>query len=128
MANKKHYDYDYDNLVTAWNYGEFKHLKRVDNPRTPFARGYIFEEGEFYIEPWFYTQLTRILERFPREHERIMDVFFNIAREGKHVLFTRDFNEPIFNDENYLLVEIDAVIEGAKLIIDDISRGSDYGD
>jgi hypothetical protein len=57
-----------------------------------------------------------------------MDVFFNIARKGKYVLFTRDINEPIFDDENYLLVEIEDIIEGAKLIIDDNSRGSDYGD
>ncbi|HOE54392.1 MAG TPA: hypothetical protein PK460_04630 [Bacilli bacterium] len=125
MANNT---YNYDNIVPEWNYSEFKHLKRVSNPRTAFARGYLFEEGEFYIEPWFYTQLTRILERFRNEHDEIMDVFFNIARKEKYVLFTRDINEPIFDDENYLLVEIEDIIEGAKLIIDDNSRGSDYGD
>lgn len=120
--------YKYDNIVPEWNYSEFKHLKRVKNSRTNFARGYEFEGGEFYIEPWFYTQLTRLLERFGADHDKILDVFFALARSNKYVLFTRDINEPIFDDEKYRLVEIEEVIEGAKLVFDDISRGSDYGD
>ena len=123
-----HYEYNYDNLVPEWNYSEFKHLKRVSNPQTAFARGYMFGDGEFYIEPWFYTQLTRILERFPSEHDNVMAVLFNIARKGKYVIFTRDINEPVFYDEKYILVEIEEVIEGAKIIVNNISRGSNYGD
>lgn len=126
--NDEYIEYNYDNLVPEWNYEEFSHLTLINDPRTNFARGYQFNEGEFYIEPWFYTQLTRLFERFPNEQSKIVDAFFLLARKGKKVLFTRDINDPVFKDDDYLYFEISEVISVAELVFDDISRGSDYGD
>ncbi|MDY0214615.1 MAG: hypothetical protein RBS24_03745 [Bacilli bacterium] len=128
MQNNDHYEYNYDNLVPIWDYSEFKHLTRIKEERTKFARGYLVEDGEFYIEPWFYTQLTRLFERFPKQQQHILDIFFNISKRAPKVLFTRDINDPVFKDKDYLLIEISEVIHDAGLKFDDISRGSDYGD
>lgn len=128
MNEYDEYEYNYDDIGPTWNYEEFSHLKRIEKSRTPYARGYLIESGKFYIEPWFYTQLTRLLERFPGDEKKIMDAFFKVASKGPKVLFTRDINEPAFVDDEYLYVEIVEVAEAAALKYDDISRGSDYGD
>lgn len=124
----ENYDHIYENLVPEWNYEEFSHLKRIENPRTNFAYGFHFNEGHFYIESWFYTQLTRLFERFPNEKEQILDSLWKLAGKAKNVLFTRDFHDPIFKDDQYLYIEIGELVEEAGLKFDDISRGSDYGD
>lgn len=128
MNSNEHYEHNYDNLVPIWDYSEFNHLTRIQKARTKFARGYTDGEREFYIEPWFYTQLTRLFERFPGQKDDILNVFFNLSKKATKVLFTRDINDPVFNDEEYLLIEIEEVIHEAGLEFDDISRGSDYGD
>src|SRR5690554_6833957 len=128
MHNNEHYEHDYNNLVPTWDYSEFNHLERIEKAKTKFARGYRDGEYEFYIEPWFYTQLTRLFERFPKQKEEILKVFFTLSKRAKHVLFTRDIEDPVFKDKAYLLIEISEVINEAGLEFDDISRGSDYGD
>lgn len=121
-------EYNYDNLTPSWNYEEFSDLKRINPERTPYARGYVFNAGAFYLEPWFYTQLTRLFERFPLQKGTILRVLRQFVEEAKYVLFTKDINNPVFVDEAYRLVEINEIIIAADLTIDDISRGSDYGD
>lgn len=128
MHEHDEYEYNYDNLGPTWNYEEFSHLERIKDSRTPYARGYLTSDGEFYIEPWFYTQLTRLLERFPGKEEAIMEAFFTVVAKAPKVLFTRDINDPSFVDDEYLYVEITEVAIAASLEYDDISRGSDYGD
>ncbi len=120
--------YNYDNLTPSWNYGEFAQFKQIIPSRTLYARGHIYKEGAFYIEPWFYTQLTRLFERFPQQKEHILGVLLSFVDEAKYVLFTKDINNPVFLDKEYRYVEINEIIIAANLTIDDISRGSDYGD
>ncbi len=120
--------YNYDNLTPSWNYEEFAALTRINPERTAYARGYYYLDGDFYIEPWFYTQLTRIFERFPAQKDNIINVLLGFVKEAKYVLFTKDINNPVFHDERYRLIEINEIIIAAKITIDDISRGSDYGD
>ncbi len=121
-------EYNYDNLTPIWNYEEFASLKRITPERTRYARGYEYKDGTFYIEPWFYTQLTRLFERFPLQKDDILTVLLSIAGKDKHVIFTKDINSPAFVDKDYRCVEINEIIIAANLVIDDISRGSDYGD
>lgn len=121
-------EYNYDNLVVDYNYSEFSHLQRVENPITPFARGYVYKNGLFYIEPWFYTTLTRLLDRFPRDKTMIIATLFSLADTGEKILFTKDALNPLIKDDTFQYVEIEDLISKANLVFDDISRGSDYGD
>ena len=45
-----------------------------------------------------------------------------------HAVFTRDFQHTIITDERFIAFEIDDLIGELGIVIDDISRGSDYGD
>lgn len=128
MSEQDYVEHDYSNLVPEWNYEEFANLQQIENPRTKFARGYLIKGHEFYLEPWFYTQLTRLFERFPNRKIDMIDQLLSFAQSAPKVLFTRDINNPVFKDVNYKLVEIVQVINELNIIFDDISRGSDYGD
>lgn len=111
------------------NYEEFQTYEPIKAPLTNFARGYQLPTGElFYVEAWFYTQFTRIEERFP---ERVADmVAWMIAKvkKFKRVVFTRTFESPLVKDESYIALEIDDLLGELNIRIDDNSRGSDYGD
>lgn len=110
-------------------YEEFKNYTRIENPLTSFARGYKLSNDEhFYIEPWFYTQFTRLKERFPERVGEMVDYMVESVRKYKYVVFTRDHENTIIKDERYVCIEIDDLIAALKIVIDDNSRGSDYGD
>ncbi|HZJ89334.1 MAG TPA: hypothetical protein VFD05_01445 [Bacilli bacterium] len=119
---------DYANIVKTWNYEEFSFLTKIKEPRTKFARGYKYENGEFYLEPWFYTQLTRLFERFPDYQDKIIKYMLLLTQKNSFVMFTQDILNPVIKDPKYLLVEIDEIIHHFDLPVDDNSRGSDYGD
>lgn len=111
------------------NYEEFKSYQRILNPLTKFAHGYQLPDGKtFYIEPWFYTQFTRLEERFPERVSDLVAVMIEKVNRYHHVVFTRDYQNTIIKDERYIAIEIDDLIAQTGIIIDDISRGSDYGD
>lgn len=111
------------------NYEEFTPYQRVETPLTNFAHGYQLETGEvFYIEPWFYTQFTRLAERFPDMVSPLVDAMINRAKKHKYVVFARDFQNLLIKDERYVAIEIDDLIAELNIVIDDKSRGSDYGD
>jgi hypothetical protein len=115
--------------IKVMNYEEFNIYERIEKPLTAFARGYKLPTGElFYIEPWFYTQFTRIEERYPERVKDMVNFMLEKVRKHKYVVFTRSYEHAIIKDEMYVAVEIDDLIAGCNIIIDDNSRGSDYGD
>ncbi len=111
------------------NYEEFGPYELIKTPLTNFARGYQLTTGElFYVEPWYYTQFTRILERYPEYQTAMVDWMIDKVKKFGHVVFTRTFENPIIKDEQYIAVEIDDLLGELDIRIDDNSRGSDYGD
>jgi len=111
------------------NYEEFKTYKAIEAPLTNFARGYELTTGEqFYVEAWFYTQFTRIEERFPERAPEMVDLMIRKVKKYKYVVFARDFENMLIKDHKFIAVEIDDIIAELDIRIDDNSRGSDYGD
>jgi hypothetical protein len=111
------------------NYEEFNTYQRIEKPLTNFAHGYQLASGEsFYIEPWFYTQFTRLEERFPERVQDMVGWMIEKVKKYGHAVFTRDFQHTIIKDERFIAFEIDDLIGELGIVIDDISRGSDYGD
>ncbi len=120
--------FDYSNIVPTWDYSEFAALERIKESATTFARGYIVESGHFYIEPWFYTQLTRLFERYPDYLTKLVEYMLELTKKHTFTIFTRDITNPVLKDTKYTLIEIDELIHHFDLLVDDNSRGSDYGD
>ncbi|HKM30462.1 MAG TPA: hypothetical protein VJZ51_06905 [Bacilli bacterium] len=111
------------------NYEEFATYKPIKPALTNFARGYELTTGEqFYVESWFYTQFTRIEERFPERAQDMVDLMIRKVKKFKYVVFTRDFEITLVDDLRFIAVEIDDIIAELDIRIDDNSRGSDYGD
>lgn len=126
--NEHYEEIDYENIVKTWNYDEFSFLKKITDPKTKYARAYQYEQGHFYIEPWFYTQLTRLFERFPNYQPKLINYMLTLTKKHRYVVFTRDIENPIIKEPQYTLVEVDELIHHFSLPVDDNSRGSDYGD
>lgn len=125
----EHYEeIDYENIVKTWNYDEFSFLTKITDPKTKYARAYQYEQGHFYIEPWFYTQLTRLFERFPAYQQKLIKYMLTLTNKHRYVIFTRDIENPVIKEPQYTLVEVDELIHHFSLPVDDNSRGSDYGD
>ncbi|MDD3389048.1 MAG: hypothetical protein PHP09_01935 [Bacilli bacterium] len=111
------------------NYEEFHNLTLLNSNQPLLARLYSLSSGElFYIEPIFYTQLTRIIERFPMKEEEIVNFMLAIVKKEKKVVFTGDFEYSLINKEDFIYREISDITNPLQIYVNDISRGSDYGD
>lgn len=111
------------------NYEEFLTYEPIKMPLTNFARGYQLPTGEqFYVESWFYTQFTRIEERFPERVRDMAEWMIGKVKRFRYVVFTRTFESPLVKDEKFIAIEIDDLLGELNIRIDDNSRGSDYGD
>jgi len=111
------------------NYEEFHNLTLLNRNQPLLARLYSLSEEEFfYIEPVFYTQLTRILERFPAKEKVIVNYMLEIVQKEKRVIFTGDYEYPLIDKDNYIYRDIKDITDSLKIFVNDISRGSDYGD
>ena len=110
------------------NIEEFAHLKKLNDDK--FSLGYSLPGGEtFYIEPAFYTQLINFKELYNEVgYKRIIKKMEELAKERKRIIFVYDFENPFLKKDGYIYLEFTDVTDSLGIIIDDKSRGSDYGD
>ncbi|MCH3977001.1 MAG: hypothetical protein LKF69_03090 [Bacilli bacterium] len=111
------------------NYEEFADLKTLPNSPYPLMKGYLLEDGsKFILEPAFYTQLLRFFDRYPEHIADILKEMKATVKKNKQVIFCSDYENCPINDKSYVLRELIDITDALKLFVDDISRGSDYGD
>ncbi len=111
------------------NYEEWNHLETRIDKNNPFTPLYIYPSGEsFYVEPAFYTQLTYFKGIYPDNYRTIIDEMEKIVKSNKKVIFCHDYEHPLINNEEYILLEITDVTDRIGIFAEDKSRGSDYGD
>lgn len=110
------------------SYIEFKNLEPYSHPLYPFIKGFRYNEGHFYIEPWFYTQLKRLEERFPNAIADVISVMLCKVDEHERVIFTGNFEDPLLDENDYIYVELADIMIELGLEVEDKSRGCDYGD
>ena len=93
-------------------YIEFSKYKKISDPKT-VVNGYEDEEGNiFYVEPAFYYNLQG----------------FKDVKANHHVIFTGNFEAPMYEKEGFIYKEIEDISDPLGLFFEDKSRGSDYGD
>lgn len=111
-------------------YEEWNNLKQVNDPNNPFTPCFVLPSGEeFYVEPSFYTQLTNFKEIYSiDDYHRIIQRMNELVIERKKVIFTYDFESPFIHKEGFIYLEFLDITDSLKIMIDDKSRGSDYGD
>lgn len=83
----------------------------------------------YYIEPTFQARLDSFEQRY---HGKNMDLITaemkRIVLNNPVVVFIGDYENPITTIEEAIFVEFEDITNRLKIYVNDISRGSDYGD
>lgn len=110
-------------------YVELEKLLHPITPQKHMAKFFLLPSGEtFYIEPVFHTQLLRLLEKFPTEEERIISEMLRVVKNEKQIIFTGNYEIPLVDQPGYIYRELIDITNHLGILLNDISRGSDYGD
>ena len=108
------------------NYEEFRKYKEISDNK--FVKKFESNDGAFYIEPAFYTQMMGLFERYPEQKEKFMAQMDKLIKNNKFIAFVYDFENPFLNYGESVLREFVDVTDACKIFYEDKSRGSDYGD
>lgn len=109
-------------------YPEFSKYQKVVDPKT-LVNGYQDEEGNiFYVEPAFYYNLHGFKDKRVEAYEPILAKMEEIVKQFHHVIFTGNFEAPMYEKEGYIYKEIEDISDALGFFFEDKSRGSDYGD
>ncbi|MDR1697331.1 MAG: hypothetical protein LBR37_00195 [Erysipelotrichaceae bacterium] len=89
---------------------------------------FVSETDWFLMEELFYSQLQQVFLLFPRRKAEVIARIHHVTKKNHHVIFVYDFENPYLKVEHAVYLEIEDLINPLGIIIDDKSRGSDYGD
>lgn len=114
-------------------YKEWNDLKEAYEQSNPFSALYSYDDGsKFYIEPMFYAYLTQTFEIYESKKQDILDEMEKIVKKNKLVIFSgmdeEVDEEPLTKNKNAIVYTIYDVLDRLNIIVDNKSRGSDYGD
>lgn len=94
-----------------------------------FATCYRNPDGSiFYIEPQFYTYLQGYKMLRPERYQDILNKMDEIVRKNRKVVFIGQEDNPLVETEHAIYLTAIDVADQAKVLVEDKSRGSDYGD
>lgn len=110
-------------------YPEWDELEQINDPENPFCNLYRYEDGSsFYVEPAFYTQLQGFKLFHPGDYFLILRQMERLVKINHNVIFTAEYESPFTHKPGFVLLEINDITDPLKIFVQDISRGSDYGD
>lgn len=110
-------------------YEEFKNLKYIQDKDHPYVICFELDDGSrFYMEPGFYAEMQSFKTRRRSEYPLIVNKLIELVKENKKVIFAIDFENPIIELEDYIILEILDITDPLQIFVEDKSRGSDYGD
>lgn len=111
------------------SYPEWKDLEKIIDENNPFSSLYRLSSGElFYVEPLFYTQLSNLFVMQPNVKEKVLKAIIEIVKKEKKVIFTHDYEHPLTKNNDFILREIEDVLDPLLIFVEDKSRGDNYGD
>lgn len=99
--------------------------------KNPFTNFYSCRNcGTFYIEPIFMRKLELYEELHGRNknYNKMIQVMQDVVSKNNIVVFTNDIDNSISKVEGAIFIEFRDITDLAHVFINDISRGSDYGD
>jgi len=110
-------------------YPEWADRKVLIDLRNRFAVCYENDDGSiFYIEPQFYTCLEAYKMLRPERYPEIIAKMDEQVRKNKKVVFVGQEDNPLVESECAIYLTAFDVANMAKVLVEDKSRGSDYGD
>lgn len=113
-------------------YKEWEEKKIMVDLRNKFCTCYGNDDGSiFYIEPPFYSNFKNFENLYPDRIEDVLKLMEKLTRRHRVMIFTADEDDPITitsEHQHAVVATMNDLADRLNIIIDDISRGSDYGD
>ncbi len=111
------------------NYPEWQDRKVLIDLRNRFATCYENDDGSiFYIEPQFYTYLQGYKALRKERYQEILDQMDKIVRKNRKVVFVGQDDNPLVECDGAIYLSAMDVADSIQVLVEDKSRGSDYGD
>jgi hypothetical protein len=110
-------------------YPEFGQYLSIKDEKNSLVNGYTTPEGHiFYVEPGFYDLLVGLKSKDWEHFPKVMAQIDKIVKANPRVIFTVNFEQPFFQKDNFIYLEINDVTDPINVYFEDKCRGSDYGD
>jgi len=113
-------------------YPEWLDRKIQIDLRNRFCQCYKNDDGSiFYIEPAFYTTLENFKQLYNSHYDELLKKMDEITSKNRLVVFTADEDNPLTitsESQHAIYLTITDLANMIHVIIDDNSRGTDYGD
>jgi hypothetical protein len=115
--------------MITYRYPEWSDRKILIDLRNRFATCYQTEDGSiFYIEPQFYTYLQGYQRLRPENYPDLLKRMDEIVKKNRKVVFVGQEDNPLVVCEGAIFLTAMDVADSIGILVEDKSRGSDYGD
>ena len=111
------------------NYPEWADRQLMIDLRNKIAKCYKNKDGSiFYVEPGFYKAFEALKNIYPDRIDDVLRKMDELTSSNKKVVYVSDPDDPLVIVEKAKYITIFDLTDSIVLLLEDKSRGSDYGD
>lgn len=111
------------------NYPEWADRQLMIDLRNKIAKCYKNKDGSiFYVEPGFYKAFEALKNIYPDRIDDVLRKMDELTSSNKKVVYVSDPDDPLVIVEKTKYITIFDLTDSIGLLLEDKSRGSDYGD
>lgn len=111
------------------NYPEWADRQLMIDLRNKIAKCYKNKDGSiFYVEPGFYKAFESLKNIYPDRIDDVLRKMDELTSSNKKVVYVSDPDDPLVIVEKAKYITIFDLTDSIGLLLEDKSRGSDYGD
>lgn len=111
------------------NYPEWEKRKKLIDLRNRVAPCYEnIDESVFYVEPGFYKLFEALKTIYPDREKDFLNKMDEFVKKNRKVVFVADPGNPLVIVEDAKYITAFDVTDAIGLLLEDKSRGADYGD
>lgn len=111
------------------NYPEWADRQLMIDLRNKIAKCYKNKDGSiFYVEPGFYKAFEALKNIYPDRIDDVLRKMDELTSSNKKVVYVSDPDDPLVIVEKAKYIAIFDLTDSIGLLLEDKSRGSDYGD
>lgn len=111
------------------NYPEWADRQLMIDLRNKIAKCYKNKDGSiFYVEPGFYKAIEALKNIYPDRIDDVLRKMDELTSSNKKVVYVSDPDDPLVIVEKAKYITIFDLTDSIGLLLEDKSRGSDYGD
>lgn len=86
------------------------------------------DDSVFYVEPGFYKALQALRNIYPSRYPEVIKAMEKMAQKNPVTVFAGDADAPLVDVPDAMVFSVVDVCDAVGILLEDKSRGSDYGD